>query len=662
MCRLLSLVFTLVFSLPLIAQTQKDISGWGKIEKADLELNECDFDKNAEAVVLFDAGELVSYDLKPLELKRHIRIKILNNKGLDQANIKIPFYNYKTDESIKNLEAQTINLDASGNIVVSELDPNSVYEKKLNKRFSEKIFAFPEVKTGSVIEYRYTLVGIGMRNWYFQKSIPVKYSCYTIDIPIEYEVAFHPIVSLPYESKKDSTANRTVQTFSMRNVPALRDEPYISCEDDYLQRIESRLIALNYPNGRVNYTQTWAQIISRLMEDEDFGLQLKKEIHRTSELDAELKVLLTQYGKMVAIHKYVRNNMEWNGYDNIWALEGVKSAWKDKKGTSGEINLVMVNLLKDAGLDANPVLVSTLEHGRVNQLIPSTQQFDKVMAYVKIQEKNQEKIYVMDATDKNTPSHLIPQDVMYSYGLVIEKPDKYQYQWSWKPLWKETQGFKNIVILNAEIDEQEMMKGIASVNSFDYTRVNRLSDLKKGVDKFIEKYYTTHNPGVKIDSFSTANEGIDSLPLEQNFRFSEPISGAGDYKYFSMNKFSGLEINPFVADTRFSDVFFGAFRKYTIIGNLTIPDTYSFDELPKNLRMILPDTSISFTRTSAVSENQLSVRINLEFKKPFYRVDEYPDFKEFYKKLFDFLNEQFVFRKNAKTVNKDNSIANLFVS
>ena len=65
--------------------------------------------------------------------------------------------------------------------------------------------------------------------------------------------------------------------------------------------------------------------------------------------------------------------------------------------------------------------------------------------------------------------------------------------------------------------------------------------------------------------------------------------------------------------------------------------------------MIMPDTSISFTRMSTVSENQLSVRINLEFKKPFYTTNEYPYFKEFYKKLFDILNEQFVIRKATKS-------------
>ena len=116
-----------------------------------------------------------------------------------------------------------------------------------------------------------------------------------------------------------------------------------------------------------------------------------------------------------------------------------------------------------------------------------------------------------------------------------------------------------------------------------------------------------------------------------------------------MNLFTGLEKNPFVADERISDVFFGMLQSHTLIGTIFIPDGYEFDELPKNIRMIMPDTSIVVSRAAQIIDNNmLSFRMNLEFKKPFYSADEYPGFREFYKKLFDLLNEQFVIKKKAK--------------
>ena len=61
--------------------------------------------------------------------------------------------------------------------------------------------------------------------------------------------------------------------------------------------------------------------------------------------------------------------------------------------------------------------------------------------------------------------------------------------------------------------------------------------------------------------------------------------------------------------------------------------------------MTTPDNGIIFNRTVQVESNLLNVRMTLEFKKTFYTADSYPEFKEFYKKLFDKLNEQVVIKK-----------------
>ena len=34
------------------------------------------------------------------------------------------------------------------------------------------------------------------------------------------------------------------------------------------------------------------------------------------------------------IYDYIKKNIQWNEIDGIWALDGVRSAWKEKKGTS----------------------------------------------------------------------------------------------------------------------------------------------------------------------------------------------------------------------------------------------------------------------------------------------------------------------------------------
>lgn len=649
-----SFAFAVAVSCCLSAVAQKskvtnpNLPPFGQVEKADLQMKECDFDDKAEALVLVDDGVLEFVYGSGLELKRRVRIKILNNKGLDWANVHLSYRLAQGGtQYISNIEAQTYNLDQAGNVVTSKVEKKLIYDKKLNKKYAEKVFTFPEAKVGSIIEYKYSYNGIGLIDWYFQRSIPVRYSHFVLDFPAEVEVAVTPVSAHEFEKTTENTSTRTVNVYAMSKVPALHDEPYIINEDFYRDRLETKLTAFNVDGRRTSRVVNWVQVIKYLMEDEDFGTQIKKNIPRTADLDAKLKSISLPYEKMKVIYKYVQDNMQWNEYTGIWALDGVKSAWKEKKGTAGEINLILVNLLKDAGLNAHPILVSTHDNGVVNTIdagtmdYPGYHQFNKVMAYLEFDGKS----YVLDATQKNTPAHLLPTDVLLTQGLVIEKYET--FDWGWKTLWRDDVKAKTVVRMNGKIDEKGVMNAEATIYSYDYARLARIATVKSGKDKFIKQYITEANAGMNVEDVQFTNVESDSLPLLQKVKFNQPLNAAGDYQYFSLNMLTGLEKNPFVADKRSADIFFGCNQSMEIYGNFMLPEGFQFDVLPKNIKMIMPDTSIVISRLAQVSESVLQTRILIDVKKPVYGAEEYPYLQEFYQRLFEMLNEQFVVRKKS---------------
>ncbi|MBN8879069.1 MAG: DUF3857 domain-containing protein [Sphingobacteriales bacterium] len=641
-----STLLTLLLSAALFSTAQKkepELPTFGKVEKADLEMKECSFDEKAEALILVDDAQLEFIIGSGLDMKRRIRIKILSEKGLEWANVHLEYVSQNNDQGITGLEAQTYNLDDNGNIIITKLEKKLVYDKKLNKRRSEKVFTLPGVKVGSIVEYKYKHVGMGLIDWYFQRSIPVKYSRFKMDFPEEIEVHVTPHVSRDYERKKETSGRRVISTYSITDVPSFRGEPFIINEDFYRDRLETKVIGYTVDGRYYNRVANWLQVIKALMEDEDFGAQIKKNIPRTADLDAKLKDITQPYERMKTIYKYVQENMQWNEYVGIWALDGVKAAWKDKKGTSGEINLILVNLLKDAKLNAHPVLVSTHDNGVVNTADagtfewPGYQQFDKVMAFVEIDKKE----YVLDASQKETPAHLIPAEILETQGLVIEKIET--YEWGWRQLSNQNLS-RNTILINGKIDEAGKMTGEATISSYDYARLSRLPVARKGKEKYIEKYVSS-NQGMTVEDISFTNLDNDSLPLIQRIKFNQPLNSSGEYSYFSSNILSGLEKNPFVADHRYSDVFFGTNQAYVIIGNFNIPEGYELEALPKNIKLIMPDTSIVMTRMAQFTNGILMTKIQVEFKKPFYPATQYAEFQEFYKNLFDLINEQFVIRK-----------------
>jgi len=633
---------------PLFAQ--KSPQAYGQVDKADLLLSNCSFDPNAAAMVLFDVGmancyvdpNSYSYDnLVTSDFEHHVRIKILSDKGLDKANVKIRYYAGNNIEDVKNMSAQTFNLDAAGNIVITKLGSDQVFRNKINNRYAEVVFVFPNVKVGSVIEYKYKKTAKSLHaldKWYFQEDIPVKYSSYVIDYPNLLDISVINKRTTDLVTKVKAGDLRTVKTYTLENIKALREEPYMTCKDDYLFQVDPLVLAVLTPGERKSMLKTWKEVITMLLEDEDFGLQLKRNIPRTSDLELLLSGLGDPYKKMNIIYDYVKQNMQWDQKDGLWALNGVRAAWKDKKGNAGEINLILVNLLRDAGLDAYPILVSTRGNGRVQTSVADIEQFNKVLAYVTIGDQH----YVLDGTSSNTPVNMIPYDVLYTEGLVIGKIDK--ADWGWKFLWNEAQQFNDDILLYADIDEAGNINGEATITSKDYARLEKMNHLQKGKRAY-QSRLESDNSGYTVDSLSTENEKTDSLPLVQHFKYQGKASTSGAYHYFSINQFSGMEKNPFVDDERFSDIFFGSNQRYRISAIINIPEGYVFDELPKNVRMITQDTSISFTRQARANENTLTATINISFARPFYAPENYPEFYEFYKKLFTFLKEQFVFRK-----------------
>ena len=648
-----TLTILLVFTSSIIF-AQNEIPSFGKIDKSDLLLKECEYDKDAEAYNLFNYGS-VRYDIAASDFeivtRRRTRIKILKEKGLEEANIKIRFYSKLNYENIKNISGITYNLDDAGNVVTTKLEKSSVYIKKINNQLSEVSFTMPNVKVGSVIEYQYTDEKKSIANvedWYFQDDIPTRFSMYRILIPSIFRFATQ-VLAYQQVEQEDKVVNDNIlyhanvvsdrseeKTFILKNVPALREEPFMRAEKDYLQRIICQLQRIIYPGGKIEEVMTtWPKLSKELLEDEDFGLQLKKNLPHTKPLDDSLKKITSDFDKMVLIYNYVRQNVNWNGSESIYSSQGIKSAWDKKSGSNSELNFILISLLKDAGLKAFPLLVSTKDNGTINTIYPFLQQFNNAMTCVIIGENK----YFLNAADKYNPAYLIPYDVLDNEGFIVDN----EYG-GWVTLSNKKDKWKSIVSFFAKITPDALMDGKATIYSYGYSKNPRVKKWLEDKSSF-DDYFTKELTGMKIENITVKNEDVDTLPLEQKLEFSLPVNSSGEYEYFTLNLFQNLEKNPFIADERQTDIDFNYPRSYMLIGKVFIPEGYEFDELPANIKMIMPDTSIALERLLQADGGALNFKITLDFSKSFYAANTYPALHEFYKKLFSTLNEQIVIKK-----------------
>src|SRR5882762_1799878 len=101
-----SIVIFLLLQFAARAGAQKGIPAFGKIDKPDMIMTDCDFDKGADAVKLIDWGNTyyekgdLGRDAFKTVFERRTRIKILKEHGLTLANVKIPYYSGNDEERI----------------------------------------------------------------------------------------------------------------------------------------------------------------------------------------------------------------------------------------------------------------------------------------------------------------------------------------------------------------------------------------------------------------------------------------------------------------------------------------------------------------------------------------------------------------------------------
>ena len=215
----LFVLFLLSFTA-FIAFSQNEFPAFGKADLKELMMKECSFEKEANAMKLIDYQETeittTGYDIR-IKIERRVRIKIFNKSGVDAANIIIPYLRKSKKSKVNDISALIYNLDSSGtNIVTQKLQKDQIFKEKVDNAISTVAFTFPDVKPGSVIEYRYTHIeknSLHLDPWFFQDKLPTAVSVckfiYPFTMRFDYRFITTDSVTREYISKQ----NQTTRTF-----------------------------------------------------------------------------------------------------------------------------------------------------------------------------------------------------------------------------------------------------------------------------------------------------------------------------------------------------------------------------------------------------------------------------------------------------------------
>jgi len=150
--------FSLLLMLCILAlTTYAQNFTYGNVDSEDYNFDKNKIDSNANAVVLkeFGAARLQLDDATGqlmLLFEYHVKIKIYNKEGFNEANIFIPKQkNGDRQEYVQDIAAVTYNM-VNGSLVSTEMDRKAIFDENKSKYLSITKFTLPNIKEGSVIE------------------------------------------------------------------------------------------------------------------------------------------------------------------------------------------------------------------------------------------------------------------------------------------------------------------------------------------------------------------------------------------------------------------------------------------------------------------------------------------------------------------------------
>lgn len=624
----------------------------GKICNEEYELKQYSQDKNAEALVLFDIGK--SYFVRTessfdVVFERTTRVKIFSEAGIKWAEVKIPFYQEgNIYENVYDLEAYSYNYE-NGHIIKTPVNLSNTFDEKISNYWNIKKFAIPNVKEGTIIEYKYKINSqyiFNLRDWEFQWKIPVLYSEYEVKMIPFYEYSWLLQGANKFDSQTSYvdkglsrqfgpiTFNDMVHKYIMKDVSAFDDEEYITSINDYIIKLDFQLSKINYFNGaKVDIITTWENMNKELLKHKDFGKYIEKsEKLATKLLNIDSLKLKTDKERFETVMEYVKGNYNWDKNIGKYTSKTPGKFVEERYGSCADINLFTIGLLNASGIVAKPVLISTRENGKIKYDYPFTHFFNYVIILANVGGDN----ILTDATEILSLNDRIPTRCINDKGLIIQK-DKIEWIglecFFPSKIITDTQ----IKIINNAVINSSITKNATEYDAL-YYRDNYTDNIETIKKKLETKGYLIIDSTIMVQ-----NQYIKDKPYILSYNQTSKPEIVNEKIYVSPFLNETFSDNPLKQKERTYPIDLIYPQKRIYNSSVLIPEGYKVDYLPSE--QMIDNQLFELTYSINSDENQINITFVYYLKESVYPATEYSKIKSYFNEIVKKGIEKIVFTK-----------------
>jgi hypothetical protein len=338
------------------------------------------------------------------------------------------------------------------------------------------------------------------------------------------------------------------------------------------------------------------------------------------------------------IYYYVCQHFTCNDRRDMYIRTSLNDVIRKQGGTVGDINLLLVTMLRKIGLTTDPVVLSTRDNGYNLASFPELRQLNYVIARVTIDGK----VIYLDAAQPRLGFGQLGGNCYNGHARIISKVDS-------GSIWFETDSLKETktTIVNTAVTNKGEEGTWTSYLGRQGSYQLREQVARKGVQQYFKDIQTRFGLDAKI-----SDGAIDSLdrpedPATVHYSFVLHPGEADASKIY---------VNPFIAGGEGENPFKAAERKYpvempyardeTYVFSMQIPDGYSVEELPKSTKASLNGSDGSFEYLIGEQGGMVQLRCKLKVNKANFAASDYGSLREFFGLVVKKEAEVIVLKKN----------------
>ncbi|MGB5983596.1 MAG: DUF3858 domain-containing protein [Nonlabens sp.] len=599
----------------------------------------------------------------------HERILINNDDGLRYATQMISLYKGEKDsDKVTDITGTTYNL-VNNEIITTELDESSIFYEKRNDHRNRVKFTMPAAGKGSIIDFYYKIVS----PFIYIRDIPIQY-----DIPIDhldldvrlsrsivYNVAFNPEafykLGFSEEIKDDflknlkdfeppsteknelldlssilTAKNRTVSV-KTGAIPSYKNEKGSGGKNRYRAKLMFEVAATGDGYGRYKYyASDWEAVSSSIMKSQYFGAHLNSSGFFKSDLKTAVDDNLEEREKALAVFRFLTNRVKWNGNAGKFIDEGAKAAYQKGSGNAAELNLLLVNMLRESGLDAYPVLTGTQYAD--TPVFPTRDGFNYVITQVKIGSED----FLLDATEPLATFNVLPERIAQWKGRVIMSEKKSK----WINLERKIPSkVKDVIKIDFNQDLSANFSTERSLTHFAAYQTRK--ELTSADEQSIKNNLLVKVTGVEVKDYEITNLNSTEVPL--NVNINGVLKGGwdliNDNFYIVPLSYLAMTSNPYSDNIRKQPFFLPYPIDQTKEVNLKVPEDYHLKSLPEPLQISFNDDEGTYTYS--IFEEDGFIKTKSELKLLFSKIlpENYQEFKSFMNTIRDKEADRVIFTK-----------------